>query len=154
MKKHIIAIAMAASVISLKADIWNVNHLNNVRENSLTPFYKEVLTHLYREADSILALDPMSVTDKETIAASGSKNDYVSQARYFWRNPESKDGLPYINRDGITNPEIYKLDRERLGLTADRIKKLALAHFFSGERKYSDKAKNLQTYGFSTKRPE
>lgn len=152
MKKYVIAIAMATSFVSLQADTWNINHLNNVRNDRKAAFYNEVLSHLYQQADSILDLRPMSVTDKEAVPASGKKNDYMSQARYFWRNPESSDGLPYINRDGITNPEIYKLDRERLGQTADRIKRLALAYFFSGEKKYSDKAKELVDVWFLDKK--
>lgn len=36
-------------------------------------------------------------------------NDYVSLARYFWPDPNTPNGLPYIRRDGHVNPEIKKL---------------------------------------------
>jgi len=43
--------------------------------------------------------------DKIQIPPSGDKHDYLSQAPYFWPNPNTTNGLPYINRDGQRNPE-------------------------------------------------
>lgn len=77
---------------------------------------------------------------KEKTPGSGDKHDYMSQARYFWPDPSKPDGLPYVNRDGLSNPEILTLDRERLGQTADRIKTLSLAYYLTGDEKYAAKA--------------
>src|SRR6266511_5114742 len=50
-----------------------------------------------------------SVVTKETTPPSGDKHDYMSQAPYFWPNPKSPDGLPYVRKDGERNPEIRKI---------------------------------------------
>lgn len=118
-------------------------HLKEVKSHSTYPFVKASLANIMADADSLLTCTPLSVTDKETCAASGDPHDYLSQARYFWKDPSKPDGLPYINRDGITNPEIYKLDRIRLGETAERIKTLALAYYFSDDERYARKAAEL-----------
>lgn len=43
--------------------------------------------------------------DKTLVAASGNKHDYYSFPPYWWPNPDTKDGLPYIRKDGQTNPD-------------------------------------------------
>ena len=36
---------------------------------------------------------------------SGDKHDYMSMGPYWWPNPATPDKLPYIRKDGQTNPE-------------------------------------------------
>jgi hypothetical protein len=36
-------------------------------------------------------------------------------------------GLPYIRKDGVSNPELEKLDRKPLGIFASVIKNLSMA---------------------------
>ena len=90
---------------------------------------------------------------KEKTPSSGDKHDYMSQARYFWPDPAKPDGLPYINRDGISNPELNKLDRNRLGTTANRITTLALAGTSAKKKNMPGKLLSLSVYGFWTKPP-
>lgn len=143
MTKYILALAVAAFAACGNAGVWDMAHLKEVKSHSTYPFVKASLANIMADADSLLTCTPLSVTDKETCAASGDPHDYLSQARYFWKDPSKPDGLPYINRDGITNPEIYKLDRIRLGETAERIKTLALAYYFSDDERYARKAAEL-----------
>src|SRR6185436_8084388 len=49
-------------------------------------------------------VDP--ITTKQATPPSKDKHDYMSQAPYFWRNPNTPTGFPYIRRDGERNPEI------------------------------------------------
>ena len=123
--------------------IWDVSHLNKVKQSVDQPFYAVAVQRLVMEADNLLNVQPLSVMMKEKVPASGDKHDYMSQARYFWPDPTKPDGLPYINRDGVSNPELNKLDRNRLGETANRITTLSLAWYFSGEEKYAQKAVEL-----------
>ena len=110
--------------------IWDVSHLNKVKKSVDQPFYAVAVQRLVMEADNLLNVQPLSVMMKEKVPASGDKHDYMSQARYFWPDPTKPDGLPYINRDGVSNPELNKLDRNRLGETANRITTLSLAWYF------------------------
>lgn len=143
MNRHILTLGLAASFLCGSSQVIDTSRLQNVKQNIDRPFYSKALSHLVCVADSLLECVPMSVMDKEAVPASGDRHDYMSQARYFWQDPQKADGLPYINRDGVTNPEIYKLDRDRLGKTADRIKTLALAYYFTGDEKYAGKAAQL-----------
>ena len=123
--------------------IWNPTHLANVKQSIHEPFYATAYEGLKSEADKLLDVQPLSVMMKEKTPASGNKHDYMSQARYYWPDPSKPDGLPYITRDGESNPELNKLDRNRLGATANRVTTLALAWYFSGEEKYAQKATEL-----------
>ncbi len=42
--------------------------------------------------------------DKSLLAASGDKHDYYSFPPYWWPDPSKKDGMPYLRKDGETNP--------------------------------------------------
>lgn len=146
MRKRIMqwAFALGLLVPCMQAQsIWNPVHLQDVKQAIEEPFYAQSYEALKAEADRVLDAQPLSVMMKEKTPASGDKHDYMSQARYTWPDPTKPDGLPYITRDGVTNPEINKLDRNRLGDTADRITTLSLAWYFSGEEKYARKATEL-----------
>lgn len=123
--------------------IWNPTHLANVKQSIHQPFYATAYEGLKAEADRLLDVRPLSVMMKEKTPASGDKHDYMSQARYYWPDPSKPGGLPYIARDGESNPELNKLDRNRLGATANRVTTLSLAWYFSGEEKYAQKATEL-----------
>lgn len=124
-------------------NLWNRTHLEQVKNSLDRPFYNSALKALIADADSLLNVAPLSVMMKSKTPASGNKHHYMSQARYFWPDPTKPDGLPYINRDGLSNPEIRQLDREALGLTADRITTLALAYYFTDDERYAAKATQL-----------
>jgi hypothetical protein len=53
-------------------------------------------------------MEPVSVVQKAVTPPSGDKHDYMSQAPYWWPDPASADGKPYIRRDGERNPEINR----------------------------------------------
>lgn len=43
----------------------------------------------------------------------GSPHDFLSQADYFWPNPQDPSG-PYINRDGQSNPANFSGHRKAM----------------------------------------
>lgn len=130
---------MAANICSGQA-IWDKSHLERVRGELNRPMYAVAYENLLNDADSLLRLKPLSVMDKKRPSPSGDNHDYTSLARYFHPNPE---GGAYIERDGVTNPEIALYDRTNFGTTADRIADLSLAWYFSGDRRYAAKATEL-----------
>ena len=102
------------------------------------------LAKLAGEAEKALAAGPFSVVTKEALPPSGDKHDYMSQAPYFWPNPETKDGLPYLRRDGERNPEINKIsDRQNIGRLISLVETLALAYYLTGKEAYAGKAAQL-----------
>ena len=142
-----ISVAMASAVLcgaSVSAQaVWSRAHLDEVKTQLARPVYAQACSALMAEADGLLDAEPLSVTMKQGTAPGADRHDYVSLARYFHPDPAKPDGLPYVNRDGITNPEINLWDRNRLGATAHRVATLALAYFFSSDERYAAKATEL-----------
>ena len=94
-----------------------------------------------READKLLNDGPFTVMQKEVIPPSGNRHDYMSQAPYFWPNPATKNGLPYVRRDGERNPEIRKIpDHDTMGRMAKDARTLALASYLLGDETYARRA--------------
>src|SRR5215510_12181684 len=104
------------------------------KQNSLAAVLK-------KEADKVMSDGPFSVTQKEVTPPSGNKHDYMSQAPYFWPNPQTKNGLPYVRRDGERNPEIRKIpDHDTMGRMARDARVLALAWYLLGDETYARRA--------------
>ncbi|QDT67881.1 Alginate lyase [Planctomycetes bacterium MalM25] len=111
---------------------WDGEHLERVR-NAPAERDRQVvksLKQLGRAAAEALRHEPYSVTDKDLLPPSGDKHDYMSFSRYWWPNPDTDDGLPYVRRDGVVNRELVSRgDRERLGSFCDDVEALALAAY-------------------------
>ena len=102
---------------------------------------RPALNRLLADADERLGWEPLSVMDKSQIPPSGDKHDYISQAPYFWPNPNTSNGLPYINRDGQRNPEVRNSsDARNFADICSDTRALALAYYFSGDEKYAAQA--------------
>jgi hypothetical protein len=116
---------------------WDGRHLASLRNGRLEkdPQYKEIVKRLRKNARIARERGPYSVVESPEVAPSGDEHDYVSYARYWWPNPDTPDGLPYIRRDGKTNEELLsKGDREPIGMLYDDLETLALAGYLLNER--------------------
>jgi len=101
----------------------------------------QALAELEREAKAALTAGPFSVMHKEVPPPSGDKHDYMSQAPYYWPNPATSNGLPYIRHDGERNPDAYgNSDRLAIGELADKVETLALAYYFKRDETYAARA--------------
>ncbi|HRQ57809.1 MAG TPA: alginate lyase family protein [Azoarcus taiwanensis] len=99
------------------------------------------------DADGFLEKGPYAVTNKSTVAPSGNLQDYWHPAPYWWPNPNTHDGLPYIWRDGqrVPGTKLYeresdKFDRTRVQLMFDGTTALALAWRITGKVVYANHA--------------
>lgn len=99
------------------------------------------LQSLIRAADRALLQEPLSVVNKEQLGASGDPHDYLSYAPYFWPNPDTADGLPWVNHDGERSPESEAMPnrRDKSALTS-ALKPLCLAWHFTGDERYAKHA--------------
>jgi hypothetical protein len=99
---------------------------------------------LIRDAERSLTSGTLSVVQKELTPPSGDKHDYMSIAPYWWPNPNTPNGLPYVRRDGEINPERDQTsDRKRLDNIVQAMKTLSLGYFFTGREKYAAQATKL-----------
>lgn len=98
---------------------------------------------ILRLANAALALKPPAVTDHVATNSAGGAHDFFSQADYFWPNPAKSNGLPYISRDGETNPENFEYHRMAMRDMKDAVAALAAAYVCTGDDKYVSKAQEL-----------
>ena len=107
---------------------------------------------LLSEADRWLTEGPYTVTTKPKTPPSGNKHDYMSMGPYWWPNPDTPDGLPYIRKDGYRNPErdLYE-DRGNLGKLGSAVETLGLAYYFTKDEKYAKHAAKLLKVWFLDK---
>src|SRR5215207_7844711 len=104
----------------------------------------QLIQGVQKEAEKFLTMKPLSVMDKGFRPVSGNKHDYMSQAPYFWYDSTKPNGLPYMRKDGVRNPEIYKItDRTYLGNLENATKALSLAWYITGDEKYATKSAEL-----------
>lgn len=108
-----------------------------------TPAFVGAYNKLLSSADRALKQPLYSVMDKSLTAASGDKHDYYSFPPYWWPDPSKKDGLPYIRKDGETNPDANSdaTDKKRLVAMSNDVSNLALAWYFSQNPAYAQKAR-------------
>ena len=110
------------------------------------------LKQLRKDAEKLLKETPVSVMEKTQLPPSGDKHDYLSLARYYWPDPKKPDGLPYISRDGETNPEINTIpDHGHLGRMVSIVHTLAVAYYLTGNESYAEHAaKFVRTWFLDT----
>jgi len=120
---------------------WDAVHMQHVRKElkRQSSLYQSAYEKLISDAEDALGKGPFSVTFKTFIPPGGTKNDYMSQGPYWWPDTTKPDGLPYIRKDGVSNPE-SRMDREQLGNLVTTTRILSLAWFFTGEEKYAARA--------------
>jgi len=107
------------------------------------------LNKLKRDTDHALNGGTFSVAHKELAPPSGDKHDYMSIAPYWWPNPNTPNGLPYVRRDGEVNLERDQTsDRRRLDDLVRGVTTLALGYFFTGREDYAAHAARLMRAWF------
>lgn len=154
LKRFLVLALIFESALALAAEppqkptvfVLNVQALetNKARINAKDPVALTAYKTLLKDADKALKFGPVSVMEKKNNPPSGDKHDYMSLAPYFWPNPDTKDGLPYIRKDGQTNPEVkeYK-DKEYMPALCNNVYTLALAYYFSEDKSYAEHAAKL-----------
>ena len=100
------------------------------------------LERLLDDANAALAVPLIAVTQKRTLLApSNDPHDYFSLSPYWWPDTTKADGLPYIRRDGVTNPESKRdLDQPRVAALGRNLQTLSLAWYLSGDERYARRA--------------
>ncbi len=91
-------------------------------------------------ADKALGLKPPAITDHIAPNSAGGPHDYFSQGDYYWPNPATKDGLPYVGHDGQSNPNVFSDHRLAMRNMKDAVAALAAAYAITGDDKYVRKA--------------
>lgn len=107
------------------------------------PFKSEITTTLRKqvlaEAEWAMQQKPITVTAETSSRSAGGKNDFYSEGDYWWPNPAQPDG-PYIQKDGLTNPQNFVAHRLAMIRFSQIIGALASAYQLTGNDKYVKQA--------------
>jgi hypothetical protein len=104
---------------------------------------------LLKEADKLLKYAPVSVMDKTEIPPSGDKHDFMSLAPYWWPDSSKPNGLPYIRKDGVVNPEVKNYpDKNNMPKLCENVYYLGLAYYYSNNEKFARHAAKLLSVWF------
>ena len=103
-------------------------------------------TRVLKAADKYLTEPPITVTAASSPRSAGGKHDFFSEGDYWWPDPDHADG-PYIQRDGMTNPDNFLEHRRAMVRLSLIVPALAAAWKITKQRKYSDHAaKHLRAW--------
>lgn len=89
-------------------------------------------------AEAMLKAEPVHITDEAAPYSCGGIHDYYSNGDYWWPNPDTPDGLPYLCLDGQSNPGNFTAHRNALRRMRFAVTYLALAYRQTGKDIYAD----------------
>ncbi|CAG7654307.1 hypothetical protein PAECIP111802_05733 [Paenibacillus allorhizosphaerae] len=95
---------------------------------------------IVQQAKMSLEAEPVHITDAVAAKSPGTAHDYYSNGDYWWPNPETPDGLPYIRRDGESNPGNFHSHRILLRQMRTHVARLASAYAVTGQEEFAEKA--------------
>ncbi len=98
---------------------------------------------ILKAADAALTLTPITITKFHAEHSPGGPNDYYSNGDYWWPDPTKPDGLPYILRDGESNPNNFSQHRLAVRELRDAVAALAAAYKITHDDRYAQKAAYL-----------
>jgi hypothetical protein len=104
-----------------------------------------------RLATHALAVEPVSIralAPPPSAAQDGAQpGDFVSQGDYWWPDPAKPDGLPYVRRDGQSNPANFTAHRAVMMSLKNHVAALAAASVITGEARFAARATDwLRTF--------
>lgn len=100
-----------------------------------------------RLADLALAQPAVSLRNTPppafAAAASVGPGDFYSMGDYWWPDPAKPDGLPYVRRDGETNPTNFESHRLAVRTVRDAVAALASGYLLDRDERTAAKAAAL-----------
>jgi len=111
--------------------------------HSYAQSHEEVKTILreqvMQEASWAMAQQPVTVTASVCERSAGGKHDFYSEGDYWWPDTTNLSG-PYIQRDGMTNPNNFTAHREAMIRFSRIIGALTSAYILTHDKKYLNHA--------------
>jgi len=100
-------------------------------------------SRILNAAAAALQVQPITITKFRAKLSEGGANDFYSNGDYWWPNPKTTNGLPFVQRDGQTNPENFIEHRHCVMQLRDAVAALGAAYKITGEDHYVAKAAEL-----------
>ncbi len=132
------AAAFATATALVFVDQSALQSVRDARITGARTFNNSIAGIVARANDALLVpLDP--VTSKTRPPPNGNRNDYYSLSPYYWPNPNTPDGLPWVRRDGEINPLTRGGDTDQVRTTAmlDQVRALTLGYEITRDARYA-----------------
>lgn len=100
---------------------------------------KTLKASILKNADWAMKQKPITVTAESSSRSAGGKHDFYSEGDYWWPDTQNPEG-PYIQKDGMTNPENFVAHRLAMIRFSKIIGALASAYKLTGDQKYVKQA--------------
>jgi hypothetical protein len=98
--------------------------------------YKNKIISLAKQA---MVEKPITVTNESSPRSAGGKHDFYSEGDYWWENPVSPDS-PYIQRDGMSNPNNFVAHRKAMIRFSQLVGTLTSAYLIEKKKEYAEQA--------------
>jgi hypothetical protein len=98
---------------------------------------------ILKAASAALKLAPLTLTKYTAKLSDGGPNDFYSNGDYWWPDPKKPNGLPYIQKDGQSNPDNFSQHRLAVRDLRDAVAALGAAYRITGEDRYVVKSVEL-----------
>ena len=90
-------------------------------------------------AEKYLREEPVTITSFSSPRSAGGKHDFFSEGDYWWPDPANPDG-PYIQKDGMTNPDNFVAHRKSMVRFSIQSAALTAAYRITHQKKFAVKA--------------
>lgn len=116
--------------------------LQQVRTERDLDAWRPTLDRLRRDVGTAIEAGPWAVTDKERLPPSGDPREYLTISEYFWPDPGSPDGLPWLLHDGHINPDAVSVSRnaDQLRFMSNGARTFALAGLVLDDPELTERA--------------
>lgn len=95
--------------------------------------------NVFAQAAWAMQQQPITVTAASSPRSAGGIHDFYSEGDYWWPDPAHPGG-PYVQRDGMTNPDNFVAHRLAMIRFSKIIGALASAYKLTGDKKYARQA--------------
>ena len=120
-----------------------VIRLNDTLQKPDMSIYKQaemlLKEQIIKQAAQYLLEKPVTVTASSSKNSFGSLHDFYSEGDYWWPDPKNPNG-PYIQKDGLTNPDNFTAHRKAMIRFSEIIGTLASAYKITRDEKYATQA--------------
>lgn len=91
---------------------------------------------LERQAEGVAAVAPVTLVTARNPRSAGGAHDFSSEGDYWWPDPANPDG-PYIQRDGLSNPDNFVAHRTLMLDFARTVGTLSASYQVSGNERHA-----------------
>jgi hypothetical protein len=91
---------------------------------------------ILKAANQYLSETPVTITASHSARSAGGMHDFFSEGDYWWPDPQNPSG-PYLQRDGMTNPDNFVEHRRVLMRLSVQVPALVSAYLITKDERYA-----------------